>query len=291
MNQKKAQNTTKKIIKYTLLGCLGIIGILILIIYLGRDESLEINHYKVTSKKVTTEIRIVQISDLHSTKFGENQKELLSNIRKQSPDLIFITGDVLVENGDLTNCRDLFKEVVKIAPTYYVTGNHEYRDKNPKNLFKILDTYNIIKLFDENKEIKVKDNIINISGLDDSEGNNYWNRNKKDIERLEKIKYNNKYLSLLLSHRPELVDSYSQTDYDVIFTGHAHGGQVRIPGIIAGVIAPNQGLFPKYTKGVYDLNKKTKMIVSAGLAVNNVARLNNRPDLVVVSILPEKEEK
>ncbi|MDL2211869.1 metallophosphoesterase [Erysipelotrichaceae bacterium OttesenSCG-928-M19] len=266
-----------------------IIAVLVLVSYLLRDERLEVNYYRITTNKIKQAFTIIQLSDLHSTSFGKEQRELLTAIKNEQPDLIVMSGDIFEENKPLVNCENLFKKITNLAPTYYVAGNHEYRDNDIERLFKLLEKYNIIRLVDENKQVTIKDNTINIAGLDDEEGNHYWQRSETKLERLNKITYNDNYFSILLSHHPELVSLYKQSNYDLIFCGHAHGGQFRFNKGKKGLFAPQQGLFPKYTKGIYQLNDQVKMLVSGGLVVNRKPRINNRPDLVVITIEGDEE--
>ena len=170
---------------------------------------------------------------------------------------------------------------------YFVAGNHEYWDPAFEGLIALFNKYGVNWLVDQNQVINVNGNIINVAGLDDSEGYFFWNRSLTSLERLNNIHFNSNYLSILLSHRPELDYFYRESNFDLIFVGHAHGGQVRIPFFNQGIYAPNQGLFPRYTRGVYTLNENTKMIVSTGLDVNYLPRVFNRPELVIVDIISE----
>lgn len=275
----------RKVTSITIFLCLGI---LIIVGFVGYDNTLSISRYKIKTKKIKNDIKIVQISDFHNDLYGENQKELIEKIDIEKPDLIFITGDIMYETQTIDNTNLLLKNIKKIAPIYYVTGNHEYSDEKLDVLFKLLKKYNIKSLFDDSVIIKVNNEKVRISGLDDSEGYRYWDRETTSKERLANLKSDNQRLHLLLSHRPELADEYAKNNFDVVFTGHAHGGQIRVPGILKGVIAPNQGLLPKYTRGTYKLNDKTTMVVSAGLIRNQVPRIFNKPDLVVTTIVSEK---
>jgi len=265
-----------------IIGC--IIGLIYIVVNDGFNEELRITNYTIKSDKVKEDIKIVQISDLHATGYGEKQSVLIDEIKQQEPDLIFITGDIMDEDSSIENVGYLLSGIKNLAPIYYVTGNHEYWDSKMDDLIRLLRQNNVIWLVDENRRIEVNGNIVNVSGLDDSEGYYYWGRSTTSEERLNNIQFNDKYLSLLLSHRPELAALYQESNFDIIFTGHAHGGQVRIPFILNGIIAPNQGFLPQYTKGIYELDNNTKMVVSTGLASNYIPRVFNNPELVVVTI-------
>ncbi len=264
-----------------------IIVLLIIFIYQGLDESLQINKYRIKSKKINNPIRIVQLSDFHAQLFKDEQDELVKKIVALKPDLIFITGDIMRETQPLDNVELLITKIRDIAPIYYVTGNHEYNDLKLPDLFLLLEKNGVNILTNIKKDIIVKDNSISIAGTTDPEGYNYGKVLIDFNTALRSISIEDNRLNLLLSHRPELVDIYSEMKYDVVFTGHAHGGQVRIPFLMKGLIAPNQGLFPNYTKGIYDLENDVKMVVSAGLVSNEIPRFYNNPELVVVDIVNE----
>lgn len=273
---------------------LGIFAIIMVIIYIllrifvssAFEENLEINNYKIQSSKIDKAIRIVQVSDLHSYEFGKDNEELLASIKKQKPDLIFITGDLMEEAATFRSTDNFLKKVVKIAPSYYVTGNHEYNDNKLEMILKTIDDYDITRLSDESIETQVNGNEIIIGGLNDPNGDYYEGVNNTISDRLSNMKTGKNKLNILLSHRPELVNAYRKSDFALVFSGHAHGGQVRIPNILNGVVAPNQGFLPKYTKGVYELDANTNMVVSAGLVVyDKRPRFFNKPDLVVVDIV------
>lgn len=261
-----------------------IIALLIYFIYNGFDEELQISKYTIKNKKIKNDIRIVHLSDFHA---NEVDDDLINNIKKQKPDLIFITGDIMKESLPLTNVEILINEIKNIAPIYYVTGNHEYNDLKLSDLFVLLENNGVNILENEKRELIVKDNQISIVGVNDPEAYNVGFSNVDFNTALRSINVDFNHVNLLLSHRPELVDIYSERAYDVVFSGHAHGGQFRIPYLMKGFIAPNQGIFPNYTKGVYDLENNTKMVVSAGIISDDIPRFYNNPELVVVNLVSE----
>ena len=222
--------------------------------------------------------RIVQVSDLHNNVFGENQQILLKAIKDENPDIIVITGD-LIDSDQMKNSLDFIKGAVKIAPCYYANGNHEIR--TGRYLSEIRPT--LIKMgvnvLDDQKTYIEKDGekiaVIGLSDLCESE---------LDQKQALKALVQNEKFSLLLSHRPERFKIYSDCGASLVFSGHAHGGQFRIPFTHQGVFSPGQGFFPRYTEGVFTRNN-TKMVVSRGLG-NQVMlpRINNCFQLVSVTL-------
>ncbi len=230
--------------------------------------------------------RIVHVSDLHNTEFGVNQEKLLDAVKNASPDLIAITGDLIdSRRTDLLKAMDFVNGAVKIAPVYYVTGNHEARIDEYLKLEEKMAEAGVVLLRDKGVTIKRGEDFIRLLGLDDP---SFMKKNDK-IEnsitltdaKLKDLMDENQY-TILLSHRPELFNVYAAHSIDLILSGHAHGGQVRLP-FVGGLVAPNQGLFPKYDEGIYEIGP-SKMVVSRGLG-NSIfpVRINNRPELVVIT--------
>lgn len=226
---------------------------------------------------------IVQISDLHNARFGKDQSRLHQRIREVHPDMIVITGDLVdSERTDIEAAMELIECALETAPVYYVTGNHEAW---------LEGEYNELEMRLEEAGVYVMNNTmysgqyygfaLNIAGVRDPDmpGNNVV-LTKQNIKALmaDTIGY-----TILLSHRPELFDTYVESGADLVLTGHAHGGQVRIP-FIGGVVAPDQGFFPAYTEGAFT-KENTTMIVSRGLGNSVIPiRINNRPEIVVVKL-------
>lgn len=230
--------------------------------------------------------KIIHLSDLHSKSFGDNQKYLVNKIKKINPDIIFFTGD-LVDSKKYNEevSVNLLEQLVDISPVCFVTGNHEWWSGKFDSLEKRLIDIGVNVLRNEKIEIIRNNDKINILGIDDPNAyytdNNAYSfivRIKDLIKDIPKEDFN-----ILLSHRPEKFPLYKAEEIDLIFSGHAHGGQFRIP-FIGGIISPDQGFLPKYTKGVYKDSKST-MIVSRGLGNSIISqRIFNRPEIIVVSL-------
>ncbi|OPJ55859.1 metallophosphoesterase [Alkalithermobacter paradoxus] len=239
----------------------------------SRKTPLELNDFK-----------IVQISDLHSKSFGKNQRKLINSVKNQKPNLIVLTGDMVDRRRyNEKPVIDLVKEVIKIAPTYYITGNHEIWSGNFNQLQNKLTSIGVRVLRNEIEEIKIGNEKIYIMGLDYPHGS----KDDKEIveNTLTKLHSNieNDKFKILLAHRPDLIDTYSIFPLDLVFSGHAHGGQIRLP-FMGGVIAPHQGFLPKYTSGLYKKHN-TQMVVSRGLG-NSLSpfRVFNFPEIITVTL-------
>lgn len=240
--------------------------------------------------------KILQISDLHNKEFGANQKNLISLTKEINPDIIVITGDLIdsrrTNKDNMNIATSYIKSAVDIAPVYYVSGNHESRSDLYEELKIIFEEYGVINMDNTHKNIQLNGVTISLLGLADicfNPINNYEYPNSPFSfdEILGNLKTESKNnFTILLSHRPELITLYAKENIDLVFSGHAHGGQIRLP-FLGGIIAPDQGFFPQYTNGIHRLNS-TSLVISRGLG-NSLApqRIFNRPELVVVTLSNE----
>ena len=261
-----------------------------------QNNKISITNLKVKSN-VNKNMRIAQISDLHSKEFGRDNNTLYKVIMDQKPDIIVATGDLIDSNMKRINeiiefCSRLNKKI----PVYYILGNNEMRCSRVSEIVEKLKKNKICVLENEIESIEVKGNKINILGLAEKridEGELFYSKvnSRYGTENIEKIFSRLERLDgikIVLSHYPENFEyveegAYSKYNFDIMFSGHAHGGQFILPGI-GGIFAPGQGLFPKYYKGVY--GEKNKLIVSRGLGNSGFPlRLFNRPDLVIVDLI------
>ena len=268
---------------------IGSIFAIWLILTIIDNKRIQITNYDITSKKVKNEIIIAQISDLHNTSFGKHNKTLVNKIKDIKPDIIAITGDLIDSSKtNITVAINFINQAVKIAPIYYVPGNHEAWNLSDYSTLKDkLKKAGVVVLEGEDKEIKVKDNKISLLGITDPDYIGEAGISELDVVStdLDTLSYDSDNLVILLSHRPELFSAYKHRDIDLVLTGHAHGGQFRT-SLSGGLLAPDQGLFPKYTSGIYkDKEDKTQMIVSRGLGNSVIPiRINNNPEVVVVNV-------
>lgn len=254
-----------------------------------ENTTLEVSTYQIATNKIPNEFnnyKIIQISDFHNNTSSKLTKKIVEKIKNQKPNIIVITGDLI--DSTKTNVDiaiDMIKEIIEIAPVYYVTGNHEARTNEYDNLKSQMIELGVKILENEAQEIQLNNSTINILGINDPSF--YKESDILDSKivknNMENIQYNEDNFTILLSHRPEVFKIYVEKNIDLVFTGHAHGGQIRLP-FIGGIIAPNQGTFPEYTDGIYR-EKDTTMVVSRGIGNSIIPfRVNNRPELMIVEL-------
>lgn len=218
--------------------------------------------------------RIAQVSDLHNTAHWEAVIDALETVQ---PDIIVLTGDLIdSRNTDVDRALEFVREAAAIAPCYYVSGNHESRIAQWPRLRQGLLDSGVQVLEDEGCTMERGGESISILGLRDPDFGGDPARTLEDLAAGEGY-------TILLSHRPELFELYVRSGVDLVFAGHAHGGQVRIP-FVGGLIAPHQGWFPEYDSGLYEQGG-TAMLVSRGVGNSIIPlRINNRPEIVVAVI-------
>ena len=238
--------------------------------------------YVLSHARIASPMRIVHLSDLHAKQFGAGGRRLLRRVRRQKPDLIAFTGD-LVDRFRLETdaAYDLMRELAALAPVVYCPGNHEYGRRDREQILVKLQACGVVVLRQQIREMQIAENRLVILGADEI------GYGGKSAEQLAKLEQSGKF-RLLLAHFPHYFDSsYSRYAIDLVLCGHAHGGQFWFPG--GGVYAPGQGLFPKYCKGMHQKGE-TSMIVSRGLGNSGFPlRLLNFPQIVVVELLPEQK--
>ena len=260
---------------------LMLIIIILIPFCLYQNKHLVITTYTYESEKLGADLdgyRIVQISDLHNAEFGKENKKLLETIRSCSPDIIVITGDLVDSNHtNVERAVAFVNEAVKIAPVYYVTGNHEYwldPSENEQMMQGILAA-GACDLDDEAVRIEKGDSSFMLAGLDDQHLSDETLKNLLQEQKNE--------LSIVLAHEPQYLQNYANAGADLVLTGHAHGGQSRLP-FVGEIVAPDQGFLPEYTSGKYN-RADTEMIVSRGLGNSIIpVRLFNYPEVVCVEL-------
>ncbi len=270
-----------------------------------NNKSIVTTEYEIGSPRVPEAFdgfRIVQVSDLQSEYFGLSQSSLLRAVRNGDPDIIVITGDLIDRNHtDYMAAYQAVSGLVRIAPVYYVNGNHEYvlPDRKLLPFFGKMRDLGVHMMLDEGEEIRRGDSHINIAGL--SENSVFAAKEAGQelgvtfeytelIQRMKEVleKTDGEY-SILLTHEPQYLEQYARLEPDLIFCGHAHGGQFRLPGG-QGLFAPGQGPLPKLTSGVHQMGR-TQMVISRGLG-NSIFpwRLNNRPEIVAAVLRSSEDE-
>ncbi len=283
------KNRSKRI--NVILLCLGLIGAILTIWTLWGNMALMVSEITIISDHLPSAFsgyRIAHISDLHNTEFGEDNATLLQMLSECQPDIIVITGDLIdAQHTDIEIALSFAQESVKIAPTYYVTGNHEASSSQYDTLKIGLKDAGVTMLEDEIIYLERGDDVIALLGLADPnftiKGDLFGEVPAMVSTKLKNMLEQDNVYSVLLSHRPELFETYAACGVDLILSGHAHGGQFRLP-FIGGLIAPVQGLFPRYDAGLFT-DGNTNMIVSRGLGNSIIPiRFNNRPEIVVIEL-------
>ena len=250
------------------------------------SNELEITHARVASHKISAPIRLAVISDLHACYYGPGQTKLVTAIRAFAPDAILYTGDTLDDALPPTHSITLFEALRGFCPSFSVLGNHELRYHAGPIYRSLLRRHNIAVLSGEGRILTGSNGAqINICGVDDPSIGEVLFASQLQGAR---DSVNPALFSVLLSHRPERVWQYLPYGFDLILSGHAHGGQWRLPCLPNGLYAPHQGIFPRHTNGMYRYGKQ-RHLVSRGLALEStrvVPRIFNRPELVFLTISP-----
>ncbi|WP_312813465.1 metallophosphoesterase [Sedimentibacter sp.] len=269
-----------------------IIFIFVMIVFfIWQNNSVVVSKYEYKNSKLSINFngfKILHISDLHNKNFHGS---LYKKIKDINPDIIVITGDLIDRRRTRIDIAvEFVKQIINIAPVYYVSGNHEQLSASYDELKEELTKLDVHILDNSHLILNHDGERIGIMGLADpaliyTEGNNDNNRNRVYAENNLKRLYENSVteFNILLSHRPELIEVYKNINIDLVFSGHAHGGQIRIP-FIGGILSPNQGFLPKYSEGMIT-EDNTTLVVSRGLG-NSVfpIRIFNRPELIVVEL-------
>lgn len=277
-----------------IIGLFCFVLLLVVVYQYGILKNIAISTYQIVAI-VVEPIRIVQLTDLHNSEFGVKNCELITLVEEQNPDIIVMTGDMINrDNEDLSVIKYLISELVNIAPVYYGYGNHEvaWEENYNSDLRSILFSTGAIVVNNDFLDIKLKNQEVRIGGymgyfhkagmLSDRSKWEEEDAFADDFENTDRLK-------ILLNHIPTQWvdwDYINKYPVDIVFSGHYHGGMIRIPFIDRGIYAPYVGLFPKNTKGVFEGSQAT-CILSAGLGSEYfVPRINNPPEIVVVDLVP-----
>jgi predicted MPP superfamily phosphohydrolase len=255
------------------------------------NVTLQLTTYTVASERLPAAFdgyRIAHVSDLHNAEMGDNNADLLAMLKEASPDIIAITGDIIDCNRtDTAVAIDFVREAVKIAPCYYVTGNHEawIGAEDYNTMEQTFTALGVTVLHDQAVPLSLNGETITLAGIDDptfirkQKGGNGLPITPQDLSTL----YPSDGFRILLSHRPEHFDTYVDADIDLVLSGHVHGGQFRLP-FLGGLYGPDQGILPAYDSGLYT-EGSTNMVVSRGIGNSGFPiRFNNRPNVVLVEL-------
>lgn len=266
---------------------LPVLAILVVLTLIALDERLILRTYTVVSPKLTAEVRLAVVTDFHSS---DNAEEVAAMVASCAPDAVLLVGDLFDDdtaNRPTERTLSLMRQLSAQYPCYYVSGNHEAWTGEMDALYQQTEEAGVTVLRMSSGVLTVRGQRIALCGIPDpyemvfSGAPDTEEQIRQAMENVDSADF-----TVLLAHRPELLAKYAQFPFDLVVSGHAHGGQVRIPGVLNGLYAPNQGWFPKLAGGAYTQDGTT-LIVSRGLAVRTrLPRIFNRPEVVLVRCVP-----
>lgn len=263
------------------------LAILVALALIALDERLILRTYTVVSPKLTAEVRLAVVTDFHSS---DNADDVVAMVASSAPDAVLMVGDLFdddTQNRPTERTLSLMRQLSALYPCYYVSGNHEAWTGEMDALYQQTEEAGVTVLRMSSGVLTVRGQRIALCGIPDpyemvfSGAPDTEEQLRQALEDVDSADF-----TVLLAHRPELLAKYAQFPLDLVVSGHAHGGQVRIPGVLNGLYAPNQGWFPKLAGGAYTQDGTT-LIVSRGLAVRTrLPRIFNRPEVVLVRCVP-----
>lgn len=266
---------------------LPVLAILVALALIALDERLILRTYTVASPKLTAEVRLAVVTDFHSS---DNADDVVAMVASCAPDAVLMVGDMFdddIANRPTERTLSLMRQLSALYPCYYVSGNHETWTGEMDALYQQTEEAGVTVLRMSSGVLTVRGQRIALCGIPDpyemvfSGAPDTEEQLRQALEDVDSADF-----TVLLAHRPELLAKYAQFPLDLVVSGHAHGGQVRIPGVLNGLYAPNQGWFPKLAGGAYTQDGTT-LIVSRGLAVRTrLPRIFNRPEVVLVRCVP-----
>ena len=266
---------------------LPVLAILVALALIALDERLILRTYTVASPKLTAEVRLAVVTDFHSS---DNADDVVAMVASCAPDAVLMVGDMFdddIANRPTERTLSLMRQLSAQYPCYYVSGNHEAWTGEMDALYQQTEEAGVKVLRMSSGVLTVRGQRIALCGIPDpyemvfSGAPDTEEQLRQALEDVDSADF-----AVLLAHRPELLAKYAQFPLDLVVSGHAHGGQVRIPGVMNGLYAPNQGWFPKLAGGAYTQDGTT-LIVSRGLAVRTrLPRIFNRPEVVLVRCVP-----
>ncbi len=266
---------------------LPVLAILVILTLIALDERLTLRTYTVVSPKLTAEVRLAVVTDFHSS---DNADDVVAMVTSCAPDAVLLVGDLFdddTQNRPTERTLSLMRQLSAQYPCYYVSGNHEAWTGEMDALYQQTEEAGVTVLRMSSGVLTVRGQRIALCGIPDpyemvfSGAPDTEEQLRQALEDVDSADF-----TVLLAHRPELLAKYAQFPLDLVVSGHAHGGQVRIPGVLNGLYAPNQGWFPKLAGGAYTQDGTT-LIVSRGLAVRTrLPRIFNRPEVVLVRCVP-----
>lgn len=270
---------------------IAIVAVIITVSAIICSYDLKTTEYEVRIDGIKQDAKIVVISDLHSKEYGEENEKLIELIAQQKPDVIFANGDMISRDAsekDIQRFEKLLKDLLKIAPVYYSTGNHEidYMEEHGEMLLDRISATGAVVLYDNYVETEIAGNTVRIGGTSGHYRDINWEE-QLDYAMQEEIGSTD-IPSVVMMHMPEnmVKDSARERwNADLYISGHTHGGVVRLP-LIGGIVAPTQGFFPEYDYGQYLVDGRLNLIISSGLSGYDwIPRVFNKPEICVITMV------
>lgn len=267
--------------------CLLLIFILLFLLlanFLISYQMLQINNYGFSDASIENNINFVVVADLHDSSFGEGNKELISKVKEQKPDVIFTVGDMISDYiEDYSYLDSLYEGLSEIAPVYSSLGNHELSHPESDEIKKILRKHSTL-LDNEYTEVSINGTDMRIGGLMG------YHPSKDELNEYIRDFADTDKFTVLLSHCPEYYFwGVDEVKIDLMLSGHTHGGQVILP-FAGGVYAPEQGWWPEYDYGVF-YEENATLVITRGLGSSKqkVPRFNNPPEILCLTLTPEAD--
>lgn len=265
---------------------MAVLAALVLLMAVALDQRLVVREYSLEAEQITQPVRLALVTDFHGCDYGSGASELLAAIEASEPDVILLAGDIFDDVLPWDDSEALVRSLANRWPCFYVTGNHEYWSQKVSEVCRIVTEAGATVLNMDGRTIEVRGQRLSICGIPDPYATKYADAPNTRVQLARAASDAEPgTFSILLAHRPELIDQYAAAGFDLVVSGHAHGGQVRIPGLVNGLYAPNQGWLPAYAGGEYRVGETT-LIVSHGLAREStrLPRVFNRPELVLIEL-------
>lgn len=259
-----------------------LLAALVLLAAAALDPRMIARTYTVESEKIDAPVRLALLTDFHGCDYGEDASRLVNAVNELQPDAVLLVGDIFDDKLAWDDSEALVRSLAAEWPCFYVTGNHEYWSNRVEEICRIVRNAGAKVLEQNGETIILNGQRISFCGVPDPSAG----VNMEGALRLAAADAEPGAFTVLLAHRPELIEKYAANGaFDLVVSGHAHGGQIRIPGLVNGLYAPNQGWFPEYAGGLYAVDGMT-MIVSRGLARESTLfpRIFNRPELVLIEL-------
>ena len=263
---------------------LAAIAALLALFNWGTKTRIVTRYYEITDARIHDEVRIAIGCDLHGAQYGKKQSDLIAALEEASPTVVLLLGDIYDQDGIESHAVELIDALSSRFTCYFVPGNHEYKSGELNMIRNLLRESNIPNIAGETVTVQVKDTQVQIFGIDDGQGGK-----AKQLWQIEIAAKQRKsdVFSILAIHVPNGVESYLHYGFDLMLSGHTHGGQIILPHVLNGLYAPGQGFFPKYGGGRYDFGKQT-LIISRGLSQKPLwlPRFGNPPELSIITLKP-----